>query len=695
MNRRNFIHNMAHLAAMPAFIPGMDLFEQNELLQNTVAEGKILVIIRLDGGNDGLNTVIPMDQYESLKKVRPGVIIPESKIIPIKGTAAGLHPAMGGLNNLIEEKRLAIIQSVGYAKPNYSHFRSSDIWMSGSDADINVSSGWMARYIESQHPNYPKGYPNANFPHPLSIEINWQSSLLFQGQNSFTSLIYNNPDNFYKLMNPFVNTYPETLQGSRLAYLQLIGRQSQEYGTVVQAAYRAGTTPHPFEENDLGNQFKIIHRLISGGLNTRVYMLRLGGFDTHGQQVDTQDFTKGQHAVLLKQLNDSIVTFMKNLDAQNLGDRVVGVTLSEFGRTIHSNGSSGTDHGTVAPMFVFGNAVKGGVIGANPVIPTNYKMNEDLPVLYDYRQAYSSLLNQWMGSPASMNKQILYREFEKIQLIKDTFADSDSDGVPDLFDQCANTPLGTLVDINGCPVFKMPTDNYSIQVTATTCPGTTNGAMQLTFKDLKYTYLIDIKGPSNYAKSLKAVAGAKQVLENLVIGTYTISITIEGQKEYVQLFDVQVKQPDLLAVQASLSPDNQTLKLDLQGADAYFIQVNETKFEVKAGTWSTDLVTGKNQIRVWTSQGCQGEFSREIFRSEQVQCFPNPTLGPMTVYVAGQDREVEIGLYDLQGKMFAHALHKVDAMRMVSLDLSSYVTGTYLLEVTGQTVQQQVKLMKL
>lgn len=686
---------MAHLAAMPAFIPGMEAFAQSELMTNTVAEGKILVIIRFDGGNDGLNMVIPIDQYASLQQVRPGVVLPENKILPIKGTSTGLHPAMAGLNNLIDEKRLAIIQSVGYAKPNYSHFRSSDIWMSGSDADINVPSGWMARYLESQHPNYPKAYPNANFPHPLSIEISWQSTLLFQGQNTFTSLIYNNPDNFYKLMNPFVNTYPETLQGSRLAYLQLIGRQSQEYGSVVQAAYRAGTTPFAFEDNELGNQFKIIQKLISGGLNTRVYMLRIGGFDTHNQQVDSADHTKGQHAVLLKQINDGIVTFMKNLDAQNQGDRVVGVTLSEFGRTIHSNGSGGTDHGTVAPMLVFGNAVKGGVIGSNPVIPKNYKFNEDLPVLYDYRQAYSSLLNQWMGSPAAKTKEILYREFEKIQLIKDTFADSDSDGVPDIFDQCANTPLGTLVDINGCPVFALPADNYSIQVTATTCPGTTNGALQMAFKDTKYTYLIDIKGPSAYAKTLKAVAGAKQALDNLVIGTYQISITIEGQKDYIQLFDVQVKQPDPLVVQAILSPDNQNLRLDLQGADAYFVQVNERTFEVRDASWSADLVKGNNLIRVWTAQDCQGVFNREIFRSEQIQCFPNPCTGPLNVYVAGQDSEVEISLFDLQGRMLTRAKHEMDAMRMVSLDLSHLVAGSYILEATGRTVQQQVKLMKL
>lgn len=695
MNRRNFLHNMAHLAAMPAFIPGMEAFAQSELLTNTADKGKILIILRFDGGNDGLNTVIPLDQYANLQKVRPKVILPENKILPIKGTSAGLHPAMAGLNNLLDEKRLAIIQSVGYAKPNYSHFRSSDIWMSGSDSDINVPSGWMARYIESQHPNYPQAYPNANFPHPLSIEISWQASLLFQGQNSFTSLIYSNPDSFYKLMNPFVNTYPETLQGSRLAYLQLIGRQSQEYGAVVQSAFRKGTTPIPFEENDLGNQFKIIQKLISGGLNTRVYMLRIGGFDTHNQQVDASDHTKGMHAVLLKQVNDAIVTFMKNLDAQNLGDRVVGVTLSEFGRTIHSNYSGGTDHGTVAPMFVFGNAVLGGMIGTNPVIPKEYKMNDDLPVQFDYRQVYSSILNQWMGSSKSNNNQILYREFEKIQLIKDTFADADSDGVPDLYDQCANTPLGTLVDINGCPVFTMATNNYSIQATATTCPGIKNGAMQITFKDTKFTYFVDIKGPGGFTKSLKAVAGAKQSLDNLDIGNYNLSISIEGQKEYIQLFDIQIKQPAPLIVQASTSPDQQSMSLALQGAESYFIQVNSKTVEVKESSWSIDLEKGINKIRVWTSQDCQGVFNREIFRSEQIQCFPNPCIGPVNVYVAGRDSRVEITLYDLQGRTLAHNTYTLDINRIASLDVSHLPAGSYLLEAKGQTVQQQIKLMKL
>jgi hypothetical protein len=346
-------------------------------------------------------------------------------------------------------------------------------------------------------------------------------------------------------------------------------------------------------------------------------------------------------------------------------------------------------------MFVFGNAVLGGMIGTNPVIPKEYKMNDDLPVQFDYRQIYSSILNQWMGSPTSNNNQILYREFEKIQLIKDTFADSDSDGVPDLYDQCANTPLGTLVDINGCPVFSVPTNNYTIQATATSCPGTKNGALQIAFKDTKFTYFVDIKGPAGFAKSLKSVAGTKQSLDNLEIGNYNLSISIEGQKEYVQLFDIQIKQPAPLIVQASTSPDQQTMSLALQGAESYFIQVNSKTVEVKESSWSIDLEKGNNKIRVWTSQDCQGVFNREIFRSEQIQCFPNPCMGPVNVYVAGKDSRVEITLYDFQGRQLSHDNYTLDINRMAALDLSHLPAGSYLLEAKGQTVQQQIKLMKL
>ncbi len=693
MNRRNFLHNMAHLAAIPSFLPGLGQLELSNLLSSTAEAGKILVIVRLNGGNDGLNTLMPMEQYGLLKTIRPSVILPENKYLPVEGTSLGFHPSMAGMNTLLSEKRLAVVQSVGYTKPNFSHFRSTDIWMSGTDTDQYVSSGWMARYLENQHPNYPNSYPNPQYPHPLSIELGGESSLLFQGQNAFTSLVYSNPDQFYSLMNPFVNSYPATIQGSRLAYLQLIGKQSQVYGSVVQSAYRSASTPFAFAENDLGNQFKIVQKLISGGLQTRVYMVQLTGFDTHSKQVDLQDSTKGQHAYLLKQVNDAIVTFMKNLDAQNLGDRVVGVTLSEFGRTVHSNGSTGTDHGTVAPMFVFGNSVKGGVIGANPQIPLDYKTSDELTANYDFRQVYGSLLNQWLGNDPTATNQVLFREFPKVPLIK-LFNDSDGDGVPDALDLCPATPIGAKVDINGCEVFSMPVNNYALQMLATTCPGMSNGTMKIDFSDKKYNYVLDVKGPSNFAQTLKSSAGASQLLEKLAIGNYQLTISIEGQKTYAQRFDFQITEPASLIVQSVLRADNSIVELALSGAKQYYIQLNQKIFEVTSDTWTAALDKGPNLIKVWTDHACQGNFYKEIFQSEQIRCFPNPCENDLNIFVGGQDQEVQVTLFHLNGTKVISTHHQPDANRIVKLAVGGLSSGIYLVHVLGNTVNQQAKIVK-
>ncbi|MEN9386127.1 MAG: hypothetical protein RLZZ185_868, partial [Bacteroidota bacterium] len=393
------------------------------------------------------------------------------------------------------------------------------------------------------------------------------------------------------------------------------------------------------------------------------------------------------------QVNDAIVTFMKNLDAENLGDRVVGVTLSEFGRTVHSNGSTGTDHGTVAPMFVFGNSVKGGIIGANPKIPLDYKTSDELPASYDYRQVYGSLLNQWMGNDAKITNDILYREFPKIQLIK-LFNDADGDGVSDELDKCPATPLGAVVDLNGCEIFGLPAANYSLKMNATTCPGMSNGGMSLEFGDKKYTYLVDVKGPLNYAKTLKAIGGANQSLEKLSLGNYQLSISIEGQKDYLQRFDFQITEPASLLVQSIVKPETSMLELNLSGAKLYYIQLNQKIHEVRESSWSAELTKGPNLIKVWTDQACQGNYYKEIFQSENIRCYPNPCEDELQVYVAGQDDYVEIQLMNLQGGIVYKAHKQLDVNRVVQLVVSDLKSGIYLVQVKGNTVNQQAKIVK-
>ena len=192
----------------------------------------------MDGGNDGLNTVIPLDQMDGITSVRSNIYLPENKVIDLQNHDLGLHTAMTGFKDLFDERRLKIVQNVGYPNPDFSHFRSMDIWQSASNSDEYFTSGWMARFLEERHPQYPEQYPNDQYPHPLSIELSGNNSLLFTGDNSFTSYIAQNPDDFQRLLEDFQDNYPETHTGDKLNYIDLITRQTNDYGDVVKNAHR-------------------------------------------------------------------------------------------------------------------------------------------------------------------------------------------------------------------------------------------------------------------------------------------------------------------------------------------------------------------------------------------------------------------------------------------------------------------------
>ncbi|MDA9588505.1 DUF1501 domain-containing protein, partial [Flavobacteriaceae bacterium] len=400
MKRRDFLHNLSHLGAASLFASdlafGSNLYNSNSYLSNTLSSGKVLVLVKLNGGNDGLNTVVPLNQMSNLNTARPHVILPDNKIINLGEKDLGLHPELSGFKSLFDEKRLKIIQNVGYETPDFSHFRSMDIWESASDYNKFVTSGWMGRYIENQHPEYPESYPNNQYPDPLSIELG-APSLLLTAKNSFTSFVARNPEDFREIIADFDNVYDTSSnRGTKLDYIQLVGKQSNLYGAKVKEAYESGVCNFEFSPSDLGSQFEKVTKLISGGLNTRIYLVELGGFDTHDTQVDQSDHTKGAHSILMKTLNDAVLTFMQNMDDIGRSDDLLVMTYSEFGRTIVSNGSMGTDHGTAAPLFVFGNKVDSTILGNNPVIPSNAEWQDNLATEFDFRQVYSSIMNQWL-----------------------------------------------------------------------------------------------------------------------------------------------------------------------------------------------------------------------------------------------------------------------------------------------------------
>ena len=699
MNRRKFIHQMSHAAALPALFSSMPYeslgFGSQSELSQTVAEGNILVIIVLSGGNDGLNTVIPLNMLSKLNSIRSTVMLPDNKILPLEGTELGLHPSLKGFQSLHKENRLKIVQAVAYPQPSYSHFRSMDIWDSASDALKYENSGWAARYLEAKHPNFPEAYPTELFPHPLSMEIGWNSSLMFTGKKSFTSVVASNPESFYEIINEFDNNYPSTPIGEKLKYLQLMAKQSNAYGKVLKEQYQKGTD-YAFPRSNLADQLKIVSRLISGGLQTRIYKVQIGGFDTHSAQVDTSDKTQGMHATILKEIDEAVAAFMKSLDQMGKSDRVLGMCVSEFGRTVHSNGTNGTDHGTVSPIILFGNKVDPKVVGTNPIIPDKTNYSYELDMQYDFRQVYASVMNQWMGGTKTFTKEILFNDFTQVPIILSAYIDSDEDGVPDVVDKCNDTPIGALVDINGCEIFTLPSNNFKVEVVASTCIGANNGAIKVSVLNSDYSYSLTVKGPNKYEKQINMPKGeANSVLNGLVLGEYNIVFTVENVKNYQQAFDIKITEPAPLFVQSTIDTGNKSMSIQLGGAATYLVKINEASFKVTEAYWSTSLPAGLVKLQVSTDLNCQGIYVKEFFVSESVNAFPNPTIGPVQVHVHGIDQKVGISVVNAAGLNVSNQNYTVPSSRLVDLNLSDFFAGLYLIRVQGETVNQTLKIIKL
>jgi uncharacterized protein (DUF1501 family) len=419
MKRRDFIQNTFAGVVMPALLNGLSFKAFGNVDDAALGDENILVVVQLSGGNDGLNTVIPIDKYGLYQNARTNIAIPKEKLLTIPQTdTLGLNPGMTSFQTMFKEGKAALIQSVGYPNPNFSHFRATDIWNTATESNVYVNNGWTGRFLAVDNPGFPTGYPNAKYPDPLAIQIGSVVNTALQGPIQSMGMAISNPSSFYNLISNKVESTPNTLAGKELKYLREVATQTNLYANTIKSAAGKVTKQATYPNTGLANQLKIVAQLIGGGLKTKVYYVSIGGFDTHSAQVNTSDTATGSHTNLWKTVSDAIKAFSDDLSGLGVSKKVLGLTYSEFGRRVKSNASVGTDHGAAAPMFMFGDLVNPIVLGKSPDISASPTTNDNVTMQYDFRSVYASILTQWFCLDQSYVDDVLLKDFQPLPLVQ-------------------------------------------------------------------------------------------------------------------------------------------------------------------------------------------------------------------------------------------------------------------------------------
>lgn len=410
MKRRDFIKSAFALSAFGTQIPVLAFGKRNRAGRQIQWEtDRIVILIKLNGGNDGLNTLIPTEN-DIYYNNRPTLSIAQNQALQLDDSN-GLHPALSNFHEMYQDGKMGIIHGVGYDNGNLSHFRSSDIWVTGSDEDEHLTTGWIGRLMEQEYPDFPSNAPEF----PLAIQFNSANLLEFKTENSNTGMMVFDPETMYYLINgQYVpgedDPSPDTYGGEELDFIREVDHLSFEYAEVINDTADDGTNTVEYPNSNLGYQLALTAQMISGGLGTPIYRIYQHGYDTHANQAN-------DHTNLLTDLNNSISSFMEDLSNQNLMDKVLIMTTSEFGRRFFENGSNGTDHGTAAPSMVFGNSIVPHIFGNQPSL-SNLDNNNNLWVEHDYRQLYSSIITDWFGLDPSIATTVFNQEFETIPFVQ-------------------------------------------------------------------------------------------------------------------------------------------------------------------------------------------------------------------------------------------------------------------------------------
>jgi uncharacterized protein (DUF1501 family) len=402
--RRNFLKASFGTSAVVSIGAAAPPF----LLHAGAAESKptdetILVMVQLSGGNDGLNTVAPFTE-SAYRKARPTLAVQAGDALKID-KSYGFHPAAQGLSHLLESNRLAIVQGVGYANPNRSHFESMDIWHTCQRKTAVRNDGWLGRFLDNDRKIDALDIPAIH----LGRE---KQPLALSSQDirvpSVTSLDrFRLKDGAEQLRKTVTNIGKSASPGGDLlGFVQTSTDSALSASEQIEAAsggYKTGIT---YPESGLAKKLKTVAQLIDSGLKTRIYYVTLDGFDTHSRQAPA-------HAALLRELSGALDAFVRDLNEHGHGDRVLTMSFSEFGRRLQENASEGTDHGAAAPAFLAGNRVKSGLIGKHPSL--NDLQDGDVKFHTDFRQVYATVLDRWLGVESA---PILGKKFTPVQALQ-------------------------------------------------------------------------------------------------------------------------------------------------------------------------------------------------------------------------------------------------------------------------------------
>jgi len=394
---------------------------------------RVLVLIQLSGGNDGLNTIVPY-RNDDYYRARPTIAIQQNNIVDLNGNL-GLHPSLEPLKNIWDNGSMGIVQNVGYPNPILSHFSSSDVWLTSSDSDNIKSTGWLGRYLDGD--SIEQDLQNQS-DIPLAVNIGGSSSLVFKGPDSNTAVTFSSVGALEQVTQQgqvySTDNLPDTAFGNEMRFVREQINSSFRYAEAIKNAFEASSNQVDYEAREISDSLRIVARLIKGNLGSKIYMVTLDGFDTHTDQPSRQ-------SNLFQLLSNALKSFYDDLAAANKNEDVLMMTFSEFGRRVEQNGQ-GTDHGTAAPIMLFSDSLEPGIFGSSPKLSEeDLDGNGNLVHEFDFRSVYTTILTDWFGVSEAETVDVIGDSYQKIGFLGNgTSVSNENDEIPTKFTLKQNYP---------------------------------------------------------------------------------------------------------------------------------------------------------------------------------------------------------------------------------------------------------------